>query len=1073
MYMCSSANLTELSKKRQFVQLTASLALVAGLTGCLGGEELNNETAVYVPEAKPLNVIAPADIEAKPGESVTLTSRLVGTSTSETLVWSQVSGTGVQTSDLQTNTLTFDIPSSILSDRLVFQVAVVDASSNPVLNADGDALVDTVEVTVFDPDSVIVLDVSGSSATLNGALLVVPGDEAYIAGADNDTHTADIEPGQSVTFTIDDQSGYFTLNVRYVIPSDYGGKQANITVNGVDNAMSFDATGQWADYRVGVVNLNDGVNILEVGGGWSYYRIDNISLIPAAQPAEPLAVAPTLVNANATDEAKELMTFLTANYASSTLSGQTEFPRKEGDTFPLTEFNKIVSATGDDAPAIVAFDYMNYSASFAGSDSSGLSEAMIAAKNEKNVILSALFHWRAPSGNSGDGDGSFYTNGTSFDFAAALADTNSAEYAELLADIDTVAAELQKFEDAGIPILWRPLHEAQGGWFWWGAQGAQAFKDLWTLMYERMTTVHGLDNLIWVFTHTEGLGEDWYPGDNYVDIVGFDGYADPRNDDTAAFARQYTTLMERHNGSKLVALTETGTIPNVALMHEQNAWWSFYLTWNSEVWNSDSIIGPQGADPASIDANYAFDGLINLADLPGGVTGIAPGVYANFDVSTRGFEAQVSWSPTTGLSTSSDWATSGSRSLSIVKDLSAETNPTNVILQTYPAGGIDVTDVSSLTLDAQAINAGANTTIKLWAKDADGVWRDAGATAVGADPLSLTIDVSDLDVLQGFGLQIQGFDITSTAATFYLDNVRLDDKVAFDFEPETSGFESQINWSPTPGLTVTNDWATSGVNSLTIIKDLSAIDGVNNVIFQTYPSGGIDVTGVSMLKVSAHAVDAGADTTIKLWAKDAEGVWRDAGATVIDAAGLELSIDVSDLDILQGFGLQIQNFDATSTNAKFYLDNVRADDTTLFDFENTLGFEFQVNWSPASGLQLSSDWTASGNSALAGVTQLVEGDDNIIIQTYPAGGIPLAGVSSVSVTAYASNAGDAVTAQLWAKNQDGVWRDGGAVAMTAEGVTLTVDVSDYEGIQGFGVRYQGAVNSATESQYFIDNVVFE
>jgi mannan endo-1,4-beta-mannosidase len=1061
------------STKRGVLRAALSAAIVLGLCGCLGGESLNTETAVYSPEQKPLNVIAPENVEVEPGETVTLSSRLVGTVDGQSLTWSQVGGTSVDIPDLSSETISFVIPASVLSDKLVFEVAVLDASGNAVMNSDGAPLMDTVEVTVFDPDSVITIDVSDPTTVLASATLVVEGDEFYVAGANNGTHTADLAPGQTVIFNINDQPGFYTFSVRYVIPASYGGKVANALVNGVKNEFALDATGQWSDFRVGVIKLNEGANTIEVGNGWGYYRIDGISLIPAAQPAEPLAVAGTLVNANASPEALSLMEYLASNYASATLSGQTEFPKKEGDTFPLFESNKIVAATADDAPAIVAFDYMNYSASYAGADSSGLSEAMIAHHNDKNIILSALFHWRAPSGNTGSGDGSFYTDGTSFDLAAALADINSAEYAELLADIDSIATELGKFADADIPILWRPMHEAQGGWFWWGAQGSDALKQLWVLMYERLTDMHGLNNLIWVFTHTQSMGEDWYPGDAYVDVVGFDGYAEPRNDESNTFVSQYNTLMNRHNGEKLVALTETGTIPNVALMHAQKAWWSFFITWNSEFWDTGSLIGPDGAVPANIDANYAYEGLINLADIPGGEVKVEAGVYQSFDVSTDGFEAQLSWSPTDGISTSNNWASSGSRSLSIAKDLSAQDAPTNVIIQTYPAGGFDVTGVTTLTLNAHATNAGADTTIKLWAKDGEGVWRDAGASAINADGLELSLDISDIDTLQGFGLQIQNFDLSSTAAEFYLDNVRLDDSVLYDFEPDGSGFESQINWSPTPGLTVTNDWSTSGGRALTVIKNFSAIEGVNNVIFQTYPAGGVDVVGVSTLKLSAHAIDAGADTTIKLWAKNGDGAWRDAGATVIAVEGLELSIDVSDLDLLQGFGLQIENFDTASSNAKFHLDNVRLDDTVLFDFEGTGEWEFQVNWSPAAGLQLASEWTVNGDSSLSGMTQLVEGDNNIILQTYPAGGLTLGAVSTLKVTAYATNAGDAVTAQLFAKDQDGVWRDEGAFAITDGGVELSVDVSDFVGIQGFGVRYQGAVNNATESQYYIDNVVFE
>ncbi len=1058
------------------VQNIVGCALIAiGLTGCLGGESLNTETAVYTPEPKPLNVIGAEDVEAKPGDTLSLTSRLVGTVTGETLRWTQVSGAAVVIADPTLPTISFEIPTSILSDKLVFQVAALDSSGNPVMGEDNIALTDTVEVTVFDPDSIINLDVSSSSVTLNGASLVVDGDDQYVAGAQENTHTADLEPGQSVTFNINDQSGFFTLNVRYVIPSDYGGKLANAIVNGVTNEFALDATGQWGEIRVGVIKLDDGDNTIEIGGGWSYYRIDSIFLIPAAQPAEPLAVSAELVNPNASDSAVKLMEFLSENYASATLSGQTEFPRKEGDSFPLTEFNKIVAATGDDSPAIVALDFMNYSSSYAGNDggAAGLTESMIAAQKEKNVILSALWHWRAPSGTSGTGDGSFYTDGTSFDLAAALADKDSAEYQQLIDDIDIVATELKKFADAEIPILWRPLHEAEGAWFWWGAKGADPLKELWVLMYDRMTDMHGLNNLIWVYTHVRDLDANWYPGDDYVDIVGYDGYADPRNDPSATFASQYTTLMERHNGKKMVALTETGTIPDVSLMHEQRAWWSFFITWNSEVWDSTSVIGPQGADPTVVDANYAYDGLLNLADIPGGVAKIEVGTYADFDVSTRGFEAQVNWAPTSGLTTSSEWATSGSRSLHVMKDLSAEDAPNSVIFQTYPEGGIDVTDIASLSVDVHAIDAGDGVTFKLWAKNSEGVWRDAGAIPMATDALSLSIDVSDLDVLQGFGVQIESFDATSTAAKFYFDNVARDGQVMHDFEPDTSGFEGQVNWSPAAGLTVTDDWAKSGSKSLTILHDLSALTDVNNVIFQTYPAAGIDVTGVSMLKVSAAAIGAGDSTTIKLWAKNSAGEWRDAGATAITDGGLELSIDVSDLDALQGFGLQIENFDTASTDAKFYMDNVRLDDMTIYDFENTGAWEFQVNWSPTAGLHLSNVWTVNGDSSLAGKTQLADGDDNIILQTYPTGGLVLGEVSTLNVMAYAMNAGDSVSAQLWAKDQDGVWRDGGAVPLSGGAVQLSVDVSDFPGIQGFGVRFQGASNSTTESQYFIDNVVFE
>jgi len=90
-------------------------------------------------------------------------------------------------------------------------------------------------------------------------------------------------------------------------------------------------------------------------------------------------------------------------------------------------------------------------------------------------IVTLCWHWNAPSHLKEDTEnewwGGFYTQHTTFDVAAALADPTSEEYRLLLRDIDVIAAELKKFSDAGKPVLWRPLHEAAGGWFWWGRRG--------------------------------------------------------------------------------------------------------------------------------------------------------------------------------------------------------------------------------------------------------------------------------------------------------------------------------------------------------------------------------------------------------------------------------------------------------------------------------------------------------------------------------------------------------------------------------------------------------------------------
>lgn len=1068
--------------------MLAIALLSVGITGCVEEAKLNTETVTYTPEERPLGVIAGegAQYSIESGTTISLTGRLVGTVTGQSILWSQLNGTPVEgVADWTVSDLTFDMPAIDGIESFDFQIAALEADGSQAVDADGEPLVATTSITVYDPAVLITYEIEDASVAELISVAAVSSGDNYLTGAVG-AHTADIVPGASVKFTINiEQDSFFSLLARFGIPSSgYGSKNAIITVNGVDSEIVINATGSFANYPVGTIKLTAGENIIEIGGGWNYYRLDSILLIPAAEPPAPLAVPATLVNPNAQASAISLVEFLAANYGIATLSGQSEYLKKD-NSFALTEFDKVVAATADDMPAIVGFDYIDMSASRVanGTDVSGITEAMIAHHIEKNIMLSALWHWNAPMHLlDADGDGvgdvsgdsdeawfsGFYTRATTFDLAAALADTTSPEYAALLADIDQISAELAKFADAEIPILWRPLHEAEGGWFWWGAAGPEALKELWVLMYDRMTNMHGLNNLIWVFTHAGSLDEAWYPGDAYVDIVGYDGY-DSNNADNP-FKSQYATLKNRFNGKKLVALTETGTIPNVALMHEQNSWWSFFITWNS-----GGDYGPDGIDAAVIDSNYAFDGVINLADIPGGRAKVEAGVWENFEVGTSNFEAQINWAATTGIATSDKWATSGSRSLSLVKDLTAETDPTGAMFQVYPVGGIDVSDVSTIRVSGNSIGAGANTTVKLFVKHGDDwAWADGGAVTVVEGGVELEVDVSAYDWLAGFGFQFEGLDATSTNAEFYLDNARLDDAVIYDFEPDTSGFESQINWSPVPGLTVTNDWSTSGNRALTILKDLSQETDPTGVIFQAYPEGGIDVSSVTTLKLSAHAVGAGDNTTIKLFVKHGDDwAWADAGAMAISEDGLELEIDVSQYTWLAGLGLQIENFDASSTDAKFYLDNVRLDDSVIYDFEGTGAWEFQVNWSPTPGVQLATDWTADGQNSMSGVTQLVDGDDNIILQTYPTGGLLLGDVTTLKVTAYVKGAGDAVQVQLFAKDKDFAWRDGGAVDMLEGGVELSLDIADMGEISGFGVRFMGPVNSATESTYYIDKVVFE
>ena len=193
---------------------------------------------------------------------------------------------------------------------------------------------------------------------------------------------------------------------------------------------------------------------------------------------------------------------------------------------------------------------------------------------------------------------------------------DSNDFQLILHDIDAIAVQLQKYEDAGVPVIWRPLHEAQGGWFWWGAHGSEDFKELWHVMYDRLTNYHGLHNLIWEFTSigVNGDEDEWYPGDDEVDIVGLDIYTQP----TDNMSGQWTDAFDMYNGQKMIALSETDTLVDPDVMDQWGTKWSYASPWAWDYVRSEYVnAGYSQAQIAAILQDYLNDeNVITLGELP-------------------------------------------------------------------------------------------------------------------------------------------------------------------------------------------------------------------------------------------------------------------------------------------------------------------------------------------------------------------------------------------------------------------------------------------------------------------------
>ena len=387
--------------------------------------------------------------------------------------------------------------------------------------------------------------------------------------------------GSKIVWTIPNaHAGLYQARIRVLTPS--GAKGYDLVVNGHKSSGMLPESGNaFSSQPAGRVELADGVNTVEMDRGWGYYDVDALDLTPAPPPT-PLAPIPaTLSDPKATPEARALMSSLVRTYGAKTLSGQYE-PK---DTA------YVQSVTGR-TPALYGGDLIDYSPSRVahGTRPEGTTEAII-QRARAGQIVTLSWHWNAPSGlvNAVVTDKSgkpvdalwykgFYTEATTFDLQKALDDPASIEYALLLRDMDVIAVQLQKFQAARVPVLWRPLHEAEGGWFWWGAKGQEPFKRLWRLMHDRLVNVHGLHNLIWV--DCSGLDPKWYPGDDVVDVIGIDAYP---SDPADTLDSTWDTLAAQYGGRKMIALSEFGGVPDVARMQRHGVRWSYFVSWTGGV----------------------------------------------------------------------------------------------------------------------------------------------------------------------------------------------------------------------------------------------------------------------------------------------------------------------------------------------------------------------------------------------------------------------------------------------------------------------------------------------------------
>ncbi|MEV5026782.1 glycosyl hydrolase [Paenibacillus sp. LPE1-1-1.1] len=400
-------------------------------------------------------------------------------------------------------------------------------------------------------------------------------------------------------------AGMYDIDVGYSSPN--GEKKTTLALNGQTSEIAFADTTAFVEVSGGRAMLDAGNNTIVFTPNWGWYNIDYVKLTAAAVP-KAHDVGGTLVNPNATPATKKLMDYLVDRYGQNIISGQQEMEEAEWIYEKTSKY-----------PAILGSDLMDYSPSRTERGATSTEVEKMIGWFKRGGIVALAWHWNAPK-DLIDVPGKewwrgFYTDATNFDVEYAMNNPESEEYRLLLRDIDVIAAQLKRLEDAGVPVLWRPLHEAEGGWFWWGAKGAGPVKALYRLMYDRLTNHHGLDNLIWVWNSEK---PEWYPGDDVVDIVTIDYYG-PNGDYNPLIAK-YDSLVSLADDKKIVALAENGSIPDPDLLKSYRADWSYFTTWGGKFLRD----GLQNASD-HIDKVYNSEYVITLDELPNDLYGTDTG----------------------------------------------------------------------------------------------------------------------------------------------------------------------------------------------------------------------------------------------------------------------------------------------------------------------------------------------------------------------------------------------------------------------------------------------------------------
>ena len=311
--------------------------------------------------------------------------------------------------------------------------------------------------------------------------------------------------------------------------------------------------------------------------------------------------APKPVSQNASPEAVNLLLFLNGISGRHTLTGQHCVPLVGSMRLPAIQktTNRYPAVFGEDfgfsEPG--TWDGINFRQQL-------VDEAI--RRNSEGFIITIMWHAVRP------------TEDEPVDFQQSIqGKLTDQEWSDLLtpgttinerwkSQVDVIAFFLKQLRNAGVPVLWRPYHEMNGAWFWWGKkEGDDGYKKLYRMLYDRLVNFHKLNNLLWVFDANElreGVDpyEKYFPGNDVVDILATDVYKN-------GFAQNDYDQLLALAGDKPIALGEVGMPPTPDILRQQPRW-TWFMMWG------ENGGGYQGAQ--ALRTLYESEEALTLDELP-------------------------------------------------------------------------------------------------------------------------------------------------------------------------------------------------------------------------------------------------------------------------------------------------------------------------------------------------------------------------------------------------------------------------------------------------------------------------